>query len=69
MHSYKIVSNKVELFQTKLSCLIKVIHSLDCDEMHLLWPNDSLILSFYYISFDRKLNWTTFVNEAFLSDA
>ena len=30
--------------------------SLDCDEMNILWPNDSIILTFYFISFDRKWN-------------
>ena len=29
------------------------MHSLDCDEMDILWPNDSIILTFYDISVDR----------------
>ena len=39
------------------------MHSLDCDEMDILWPNDSIILTFYHISFHRKCKWTSFVKE------
>ena len=37
--------------------------------MNILWWNDSIILTFYYISFNRKSHQTTCVKEVFWSDA
>ena len=41
---------------------------LDCDQMTVLWPNDWIILSFYYVLTIRVLNVTTFVKEVFWLD-
>ena len=42
--------------------------SLDCDEMTVLWPNDCIIMSYYYTLFIKISNVTTFVKEVFWLD-
>ena len=37
--------------------------SLDGDEMTVLWPNDCIIMSYYYIVSIKISNVTTFVKE------
>ena len=39
--------------------------SLDCDAMTVLWQNDCIILSFYYIFFIQISNVTSFVKKFF----
>ena len=38
---------------------------LDCDEITVLWPNDCIVLSVYYIWFIWISNVTTFAKENF----
>ena len=45
------------------------MHGLDCDEMTVMWPNDCIILSFYYILSMRIWNVRPFVKEVFWLDA
>ena len=39
--------------------------SLESDEMNALWPNNSLILTFYVIILISIPNWLSFVKEVF----
>ena len=41
----------------ELNNIYHIRHRLDCEEMNLLWPNDSIILTLYYIYFIRKNNF------------
>ena len=41
------------------------MYSLDCDEMTVLWPNDCMNISYYYILSIRMSNVTTLVKEVF----
>ena len=41
------------------------MHSLDCDEMTLLWPNDCMTMSFYQILSIRISNVTTVFKKFF----
>ena len=42
--------------------------SLDCDGMTVLWPNDCIIMSYYYILSIIISNVITFVKEVFWLD-
>ena len=42
---------------------------LDCDKITVLWPNDCVILSFYYILSVKISYVTTFVKEVFWLNA
>ena len=43
--------------------------SLDCDKKEYLWPNDSIILTFYFISSLRLVSFKTFVKELYWFNA
>ena len=50
---------KKQWAQATKSILVKKkfdqMHSLDCDEMNILCPNDSIILTFYYNFLSKEL--------------
>ena len=45
------------------------MHSLDCDEMNILWPNDFGLVTFFYILLINDQRGPTFVKEVFGLDA
>ena len=51
------------MWQVLLKKVFDWLCSLDCDEMTVLWPNDCIILSFYYILFIWISNVTSFEKE------